>query len=144
MRFQSEKFGLGTALAAAACLSVYVAHVVRRLGELAGDAGPPLALLLGALRAVGLLAFRRWQRGIVRRLGRRAEPGLQSGNARDQVGDLRGLRQHQSDQLFLVERTKQFGGHPQLESAHEFAVYRPIAASPAQTRTGGVGVSSYD
>ena len=79
---------------------------------------------LGLVRAVGLLALRGWHGGVVRRLRRPTEPGLQFRHPRRQCLDLRrerlNLRPERSDQrvLLVVRQVAEVGkiGHPKLES----------------------------
>ncbi len=91
--------------------------------ERAGDAGSAMARLFGAVRHIVLLTFGGRQAGVVRRLGRSVEPGLQLGDASAQGLDLRGqlldevvLRQDQGNQVILGEGEKGFTIHKYGES----------------------------
>jgi len=118
--------------AAAAMLGEDVARHVGFFAQRTGHARMALAALL--LRCpfgdVGLLAARRRQRGIVRRLRRLAELGFEFRNASEELGVLREqfveptkqrsvLRhdpKHHRLQV-VIERIECLGWHPELESA---------------------------
>src|SRR5208282_5139511 len=80
---------------------------------------PRTALLLfrrAALGAVGFAPLRWRHRGVIRGLGRPAQPRLKFGNPPGQFLDLCGLRQHQRDQLFFGELSELILIHPKVES----------------------------
>jgi hypothetical protein len=104
--------------AAGAGFGIDLEHVVGIGFEVARYARPALAWRLRAFGAIGFLAARGRQRGVVRRLGRDVQLGFE---CRDTGGQRRVLldeSQHQCNQLRLVEFAKRLRCHPEFESAH--------------------------
>jgi hypothetical protein len=98
-------------------------HTIRVRVQRPTDAGAALAGRLVAGATIGLLPLRRWQRGIVRRLGRPLEPGQSPlkfsdpGQRRFQPPD---QRQQRQDELILLRVAQAVevdtGRHTELES----------------------------
>jgi hypothetical protein len=109
---------------------VDIAHVIGIWTERARDTRPAVAALLGVVRAIGLLTFRRRQRRVVRGFRRDLEAGLELGDARLHGANQLGLRFHQRDQVILVERVERIGSHAELESARRLA-FNPTSLSPS-------------
>ncbi len=112
-----------TVRAVRAVISKRLGNPVRVVGEPAKPPRTPLAPRLPTtLGLVRLGAARRRQRRVIRGLRRLAELGLQFGNPPDQFldlrrqrRDLRRLRQHQRDQVFLGKVGERFSIHLQVE-----------------------------
>ena len=136
--------GLGNTAAAVAALGEHVAHVIGVRAKPAGDARPAFVRFLCSRRTVGLLAFRRRQRGVVGSLRRNVQTRLELGDAslqrrdlRSEQADLLGLRQDQRDQLFSAQRIDCVGSHPELESAPHSLVNRRAPSPIAACQSGG-------
>ena len=102
--------GRRQASSAIAALGIDLPDMVGFWAQRTGHARPALAALAARLGTIGLLAFRGRHRRVRRRLGRDSEPGFERGHPGGQGGvllaehaDLLGLRQHQRDQLGLVQ-----------------------------------------
>lgn len=139
--------------AAGAGRDEHIARLVGIVAEPAGDAGPAAARRLAdASRPVRLGALRRRQRGVVGRLGRRAEPRFERRDARFQRGvagferSVAGFErsvalqqcQHQRHQLPPAQRINRLGIHPKLESAPHKPVKPPHTHAGQRVQVNGV------
>ena len=102
--------------------------LLRRIGtgaQRTGNTRPTFATLAARLGAIGLLAFRRRHRRVRRRLGRDSELGFERGHPGDQGSNLLGLRQHQRDQLVLLQSVQRISVHTELGAACLNAINSP-------------------
>jgi hypothetical protein len=110
-----------------------LAHLRRVRVERAGAPRPALAPALGLTPAALRLAPRaRRQAGVLRRLRRQPDLGLELRHPLVQLRDQLGLRQHDLDKLLFAQGCKIGAIHPKLES-------RPIQPVKGKSQ----GVSSY-
>lgn len=105
-------------------------YAVGVFSQCASDTGALPALHLQAVGTVRLLAFRRRQAGIVRRLGWGSELGLQVCHPCRQRADLRRLHKDQGNQVILRKGKKSVAIHADGEAN------RPSSVNPAVTVRG--------
>ncbi len=124
--------GRRQASSAIAALGIDLPDMVGFWAQRTGHARPALAALAARLGTIGLLAFRGRHRRVRRRLGRDSEPGFERGHPGGQGGvllaehaDLLGLRQHQRDQLGLVQSVQRISVHSELGAARINAINSP-------------------